>query len=74
MILIKNFFKIFFGIDPRLAEAEERTNRIKKHMDAVVNGDRTWMMTCRPVDADNHDKIECDNGGVYKKNLKWILR
>ena len=55
-ILLRRIFRL----DPELQNAAERTRR----MAAVVDGDRTWMLTCRPR---IEKKIECDDGNTYKR-------
>ena len=54
--------KIFKSVWDKLSNANERTNRLA----AYVDGDTKWMLTCRPK---LEDKIECDNGNTYKKEL-----
>ncbi len=54
------FLKRIFGIDPELADAAERTERLR----AVVNGDIDWMLTCKYKESET---IKCDDGNDYQK-------
>ena len=58
---LNNILKWLFGIDPSLADASERTDKLA----AYVDGDTSWMLSCRPK---NIDAIECDDGNTYKRD------
>jgi len=52
-----------FRIDPSREEAKNKTDRLE----ATLNGDGEWMLTCSPR---VEHKIECDDGNIYKRENK----
>ena len=61
---LKLLWARLWHLDPGLVATGQRTEK----MQAVVNGDAKWMLTCKPKFEE--PTIQCDDGNIYKKVAK----